>query len=255
MNTHYTTALAAIGTHAFSGSNASLIKDRLSYIADIVDLDSLKTVMEIGSWDALDSMEFATLLPNAQVHIFEAAPDNIPICNANLNKLDTATRNRIKLWNMAGNDRTGLMEFNAVDLANSQTKYNMGVGSKYKLIEGMEGGFINEHWAQKTVKVWGYKLDDWRKVYSIPSIDAVWMDVQGAELDVLKGAAASLADTRVVMTEAGIVPYYEGQALKPEIDAFLADLGFWELTPAFQMAHELEANVVYLNSRFYPKPS
>ena len=233
MNTHYTTALAAIGTHAFSGSNASLIKDRLSYIADIVDLDSLKTVMEIGSWDALDSMEFATLLPNAQVHIFEAAPDNIPICNANLNKLDTATRNRIKLWNMAGNDRTGLME----------------------LIEGMEGGFINEHWAQKTVKVWGYKLDDWRKVYSIPSIDAVWMDVQGAELDVLKGAAASLADTRVVMTEAGIVPYYEGQALKPEIDAFLAELGFWELTTAFQMAHELEANVVYLNSKFYPKPS
>jgi hypothetical protein len=81
------------------------------------------------------------------------------------------------------------------------------------------------------------------------------MDVQGAELDVLKGAAASLADTRVVMTEAGIVPYYEGQALKPEIDAFLAELGFWELTTAFQMAHELEANVVYLNSKFYPNPS
>lgn len=252
MNENYATALAAIGTHAFSGYNASLIKDRFAHIADIVDLDSLKTVMEIGSWDALDSMELATLLPSANVHIFEAAADNIPKCNSNLAQLDSATRKRIKLWNMAGNDRTGLMEFNAVDIANSQTKYNMGVGSKYKLIPGMEGGFINEHWAQKTVKVWGYKLDDWRKAYNIPSIDAIWMDVQGAELDVLKGAADSLADTRVIMTEAGIVPYYEGQALKPEIDAFLADLGFWELQPAFQMAHDLEANVVYINSKFYP---
>ena len=58
MNTHYTTALAAIGTHAFSGSNASLIKDRLSYIADIVDLDSLKTNLRIGLEELISHIDY-----------------------------------------------------------------------------------------------------------------------------------------------------------------------------------------------------
>ncbi len=251
MNNEYAARLAAAGTYAESGSNSVLVKDRFQHLVDIVDFDSLKTVMEIGSWDALDSIEIARLLPNAQVHIFEAAADNIPICNANINRTDV--KNRIKLWNMAGNDRTGILEFNAVDIERSETKYNRGVGSKYKLIPGLEGGFINEHWAQKPVKVWGYKLDDWRTQYNIPPIDAIWMDVQGAELDVLKGATNTLLETRVVMTEAGIKPYYEGQALKPEIDAFLKKLGFWELTSAFHLAHEMEANVIYCNSRFCKK--
>lgn len=251
MNEEYAARLTAAGTYTESGSNSVLVKDRFQHIADIVDFNSLKTVMEIGSWDALDSIEIARLLPNAQIHIFEAAAENIPICTANINRTDV--KNRIKLWNMAGNDRTGILEFNAVDIERSKTKYNRGVGSKYKLIEGLEGSFINEHWAQKTVKVWGYTLDDWRKQYNIPSVDAIWMDVQGAELDVLKGAKNTLANTRVIMTEAGIKPYYDGQSLKPEIDKYLMSIGFKELTTAFHLAHEMEANVIYYNTRFCKK--
>lgn len=248
MNDEYATRLAAVGTYPESGSNSSLVKDRFEHVSKLIEFDSLKTVMEIGSWDALDSIEIARLLPNAQVHIFEAAAENIPICNANINRTDV--KNRIKLWNMAGNDKTGVLEFNAVDIERSETKYNRGVGSKYKLIPGLEGGFINEHWVQKSVKVWGYALDDWRVQYHIPYIDAIWMDVQGAELDVLKGATDTLHNTKVIMTEAGVKPYYDGQALKPNIDKFLKTLGFKEYKPAYHLAHEMEANVVYINERF-----
>lgn len=251
MNQNYLAKLYAIGTYPESGSNGPLIKDRFEHIFKLIDFNSLKTVMEVGSWDALDSIEMARLLPNAQFHIFEAAAENIPICHSNINRTDV--KDRIKVWNMAANNTTGVMEFNAVDLENSKTKYNRGVGSKYKLIPGLEGSFINEHWAQKTVSVWGYRLDDWRKQYNIPPIDAIWMDVQGAELDVLKGAEQSLSDVKVIMTEAGIKPYYDGHNLKPDIDKFLSSNGFIEIESACQMPFEYEVNVIYVNTKFIKK--
>ncbi len=67
------------------------------------------------------------------------------------------------------------------------------------------------------------RLDD---VLPAGPIDFLKLDVQGAELDVLLGATASLEDTAVVHCEVEFSPIYRDQPLYPEIHSHLAALGF-----------------------------
>jgi Methyltransferase FkbM domain len=52
------------------------------------------------------------------------------------------------------------------------------------------------------------------------------LDVQGAELDVLAGASASLAQTALVQLETLLFPFYEGAPELAQIVAFMQDAGF-----------------------------
>ena len=67
------------------------------------------------------------------------------------------------------------------------------------------------------------RLDD---VAELGDIDFLKIDVQGAELDVLRGAARVLRDAVIVLTEAEFVPMYEGQPLFGDIDVALREAGF-----------------------------
>jgi len=54
-------------------------------------------------------------------------------------------------------------------------------------------------------------------------IDLLWVDIQGAEKDMIKGGHEALKRTRFIMIEAEEVEMYHGQALKPELLALLPD--------------------------------
>jgi hypothetical protein len=57
------------------------------------------------------------------------------------------------------------------------------------------------------------------------------VDVQGAELDVLRGAERSLESARVIETEVEFQELYRGQPLFTDVDRFLRERGFglWRL--------------------------
>jgi len=60
----------------------------------------------------------------------------------------------------------------------------------------------------------------------ITDTDFLKVDVQGAELYVLRGAGRCLEDAVVVHTEAEFVPMYKEQPLFAEVDQFLRQSGF-----------------------------
>lgn len=60
----------------------------------------------------------------------------------------------------------------------------------------------------------------------LPWPDLLKLDVQGYEMEVLRGATASLRHARAVISEVSFQPYYQGQVLFPELLAFLTDHGF-----------------------------
>ncbi len=61
------------------------------------------------------------------------------------------------------------------------------------------------------------------------TFDLVCIDVQGAELQVLKGMGRRLDSVRWAYVEVNTLPLYEGAALLPEIDAFMCQHGFARL--------------------------
>lgn len=56
--------------------------------------------------------------------------------------------------------------------------------------------------------------------------DCLKIDVQGAELDILRGAERVLANTKIVELEVEFNPQYEGQPLFSEVDAYMRSQGF-----------------------------
>jgi hypothetical protein len=91
-------------------------------------------------------------------------------------------------------------------------------------------------------------MDDWRRQNAVGPIDMIWMDAQGSELDVLRGAVETLKDVKVILTEVGLGQYYQGQSLKPEIDAFLMGQGFRELEYGFKQNFQYEGDTIYIRN-------
>jgi FkbM family methyltransferase len=66
----------------------------------------------------------------------------------------------------------------------------------------------------------------------IHRIDAIKLDTQGSELDILRGAESALRNCALVDIEVEFNPIYEGQPLFCDVDRFLRDHGFvlWRLS-------------------------
>ncbi len=75
----------------------------------------------------------------------------------------------------------------------------------------------------KTEQVQTRRLDD---IPDIIGADFIKCDVQGADLDVLKGAEGHLAKALVVQVEVEFLPLYEGQPLFADVDTYLRSQGF-----------------------------
>lgn len=77
------------------------------------------------------------------------------------------------------------------------------------------------------VEVQARRLDEYRAERGLPFPDLIKLDVQGYELEVLKGAAECLRHAKAVVAEASFLEYYEGQCGFHELVAHLAAFGLF----------------------------
>ena len=73
-------------------------------------------------------------------------------------------------------------------------------------------------------------------------IDLLWVDIQGAERDMIAGGAYALAKTRYVFMEAEEIELYEGQALKPELIQMFG--------PSWTLMKDFGYNILLRNDKF-----
>lgn len=232
-----------------TGHNMSVMSERLNHIINKIRVDEVLTVLDIGSMDGWETVNLARVFHDAHIHCIEPVPSNYQICEKHIAEfLEDDQRSKVTLHRLALNDTTGPMTFYAIDVkeAEKRGKVNRGMGSKYQLMDPDMWPW--EHNKQHPITVPGFTLTDWAAENGIDRVDGIWMDVQGAELDVLKGTSPELfSRIQFIITEAGLKPYYHGQSLKYQMDELLLKQGFIEWVPARQIAHEYEANVIYLN--------
>lgn len=225
-----------------TGLSMDMMAERLSHIENIIDFNGIKNIIDVGAAHGYESKNLARVFTSARVWAFEPTDEHYRHCLEHFASLDEDLRRRISIENLALNDADGAITFYPVDTARSVGN-NTGMASKFRLID--PNVFRHELSIQREVTVDAVCLNTWCVRNSVKP-DIIWMDAQGAELDILRGASEILDSVKVIMTEAALKPYYHGHTLKVDIDAYLAQHGFAELVSARKTGHEYEVDAIYV---------
>jgi FkbM family methyltransferase len=178
------------------------------------------TILDIGSLDGADAVELGRMFPAATIHSFEPDPANFPLLQQTAKCCD-----RIIPYQIALSDNVGKAKFFASG-AEDDAYYNRASGSILRPLRS-----ATDWWPQlkfeREVEVSTTTVDEWATTKSIRSIDLVWMDVQGAELQVLQGMGTLIESTHCIVLEVWMKPAYDGAATLPQIQEFLESHGFY----------------------------
>jgi FkbM family methyltransferase len=174
--------------------------------------DQINNVVIVGAYDGSEVKVMEKSYPNAHFTLFEPSPKNFPLIQKAF-----ADSKKVKCVRKACGEEPGAMSFYELPME--------GNGSLLKPDP--------EEWQRFTQwpdnKVTEHKVDVTTLDLEIsPSdpIDLLWVDVQGAELQVLRGAKASLSSTKAVFLEVALAKSpYSGGALLHELSEMLQPYG------------------------------
>jgi len=85
---------------------------------------------------------------------------------------------------------------------------------------------LNVAYLKNTTEIETISLDEFSKNYDLGSLDFIKIDIQGAELDVFKGARKTLEKTLMIVSEVEWIEQYIDQPLFGDVDSFLKDNDF-----------------------------
>ncbi len=174
-------------------------------------LNKASTILEIGSHLGTDTVNFRKNFPSAEIICFEPDPRSREIFkkyHANI---------RVKLFPYAVSNKNQETEFYQAFSKDTEQhtlkKYswiNPDDILKNELSRCGASSLKKGHDAvanAKQIKIKSIRLDDWAIENKISHIDLLWMDVQGAEKEVIEGAENLLKNTKYIWTEYGEIDY------------------------------------------------
>ena len=169
------------------------------------NLDEIKTMLDVGSFTGIESVMFTDRIPNVSIHAFEPNPESL------INVLRcTEDVDRIKVHELAMSNFNGESTFFV-------TNENIGASSLLEPSILHKTGPISQ---EITVNV--RTIESWANENKINSVDIIWMDAQGSELNVLMGMGDLLNTVKSIYVESAVVPYYHGGAHRDDVINYLS---------------------------------
>ncbi len=148
-----------------------------------IDKNSINTIVEVGARYGDESLFLSQIFKNAQIYSFECNPQTVNICRRNLQD-----KPRIHFYDYGLGDITTTLPFY------SYMQQNDGASSFLKRIDyeqtQRETGYMKIH-----------TLFDFTRENLIATIDLLCMDIQGYELNVLKGCGEFISNVKYVIME------------------------------------------------------
>ncbi|HVM87590.1 MAG TPA: FkbM family methyltransferase [Puia sp.] len=173
-----------------------------------------KIIFDVGANRGDVSEKYFQLFPSAKIYAFEPFPE----CFENLQQRFESIRN-INCVQMAISSKKEAKDFFVNRSADTNSLYksnSIGLSSD-KLVENVS-----------TIQVNCISIDEFCEENNIQNIDILKMDIQGGELNALKGAVKLLKDQRIklIYSEVFFVEQYIAQPLFEDISFFLRDFGY-----------------------------
>jgi FkbM family methyltransferase len=181
------------------------------------DFDREIVILDIGSRDCLQAIEFTNYFKNSKIFAFECNPNTIPICKKNIESYPN-----IILIDKAVNSYDGTCKFYPINQQKTITTWkdgNPGASSLFKA----NGNYKPEKYVQDEIDVSCCKIETILHDYGIDKVDLVWMDLQGAEMIALKSLGIYIDSIDYIHTEVTHFEMYTGQNMFTDIHTFLLD--------------------------------
>lgn len=197
------------------------------------------TILEIGANDGEHTCWFLDAFEKPRIYCFEPEPRAIARF-----KSKVGDRPNVRLHEIAVGETDGdALFFRSDGVAEDPNFPRPESGWDYSgSLKSPKGHLAKYPWVkfENTIVVRRRALDSWAAENGVEAVDLLWMDVQGAERDVIRGASATLAKTRYVFTEYSEDELYEGQVGLAEI---------LRLLPQFRVVRCFSEDVLLQNVR------
>lgn len=196
--------------------------DAVSSVARVLDARREIVALDIGANTGELTRRMVEVFPKARVHAFEPAPDVFEALAKATGELKGVRRHNLAVGAKEGE----------VTLSITRDRHFSSV-LPVSEVGKLHAGHLAE--AERTVRVPMVSLDGWAQHEGVGRVDLIKIDVQGLELDVLRGAAGLIAGgVAAVICEAQLVAAYDGAATFSEIDRSLRASGL-----VLHQVHEL----------------
>jgi FkbM family methyltransferase len=161
----------------------------------------------VGTWSLLAK----AISPLAVIHAFEPLE-----CHSSKLELAIAGIPDIKLHRIALGSRDGSRKMNIASFSDASSLLEIGKLTTNKF------GIRKVGEAEVSVTT----LDSYVERNNLALPDLIKLDLQGYELEALRGAETCLSRATCLICEVSFLPYYNGQPIFHDIVEFLADRGF-----------------------------
>ena len=205
-------------------------------IAKLIDKKD-PVIVDAGANEGKMIDGFLSLFADAEIHAFEPIPE---LHNLLIDKYKG--ENNVTIYKQALGMENDTKSFNvSTNLGQSSILDSSGTVDRP---DGIHAGEI-----QRRISVDQRRLDNILNI----NIDMMKLDLQGYELNALKGAEGLLNKTGLVLTEVQFLPIYEDAGLFCELDEFMKSNGF-QLYNLYTMA-ESEDGQLEFGDAIYLDPS
>lgn len=210
--------------------NLDKYKSKFKYLRQEIGIAN--NILEIGGHYGEDTIRLNHFFPEANIYCFEPDPRNINIIKKH--KIDLHPK--IELIEKAisiknENNVTFYQSFKEYDKSELPNKYKFIDLNEYKSLKLNNSGSSSLMKYNKndlnfnTTTVNTIRLDDWLIKKNINNIDFIWIDVQGAEKDVINSLGESTKKVKFIQMEYGETGYDNGMS-KNETLEFMKSKGF-----------------------------
>lgn len=176
----------------------------------------LKAIIEAGAYDGRDTAKLAKFWKSAAVHAFEPIPD---LYKKVVDSTSALTNVAVYQLALVGSDETEIV-INTFD-SDSESHGSSSILEPTLHVQVAPKVVFN-----KKISVRATSLDKWAEDNHVLAADLIWLDLQGAELEVLQSSTNLLKTAQAIHIEVSRKPLYEGAPTIAEIDAFLSGFGF-----------------------------
>jgi FkbM family methyltransferase len=190
-------------------------------------------IVEAGAYTGNDTVKMAKRWPGATIHAFEPVP-------AVYDKLRRAAAKfpQVKCYPLALSAKSGR--------ADMYVSKGISDGSSSLLAPSEELANYPGLSFREKIEVETITLADWAAREGVKHADFLWLDLQGAELDVLKASEEFIHGTSVIYTEVSGKEEYKGGALYPELKRWLESKGFRAVREELPPEWEGNGNVLFV---------